>query len=90
MKILFAITTWISYALQGYVTADIIWNKYLSKRIKDTGKHILYELLLRAVIVLLTCKLLLLHKVKAKAKGITILILFQRQIFYLFIFFVFL
>ncbi|XP_037938181.1 proton-coupled amino acid transporter-like protein CG1139 [Teleopsis dalmanni] len=53
-KILFAITTWISYALQGYVTANIIWNKYLQKRIKDTNKHVLFELLVRAAIVLLT------------------------------------
>ncbi|XP_075162004.1 arcus [Haematobia irritans] len=53
-KILFAITTWISYALQGYVTADIVWNKYLSKRVKDSSKHALYELLVRALIVLLT------------------------------------
>uniref|UniRef100_T1PB60 Transmembrane amino acid transporter protein n=1 Tax=Musca domestica TaxID=7370 RepID=T1PB60_MUSDO len=53
-KILFAITTWISYALQGYVTADIIWNKYLSKRVKDTSKHVIYELLIRAMVVVLT------------------------------------
>ncbi|XP_023309199.2 proton-coupled amino acid transporter-like protein CG1139 [Lucilia cuprina] len=53
-KIMFAITTWISYALQGYVTADIIWHKYLSKRVKDTSKHVLFELLIRAGIVLLT------------------------------------
>lgn len=53
-KIIFAITTWITYALQGYVTADIIWNKYLLKRTKDTSKHVLYELLIRAVIVVLT------------------------------------
>ncbi|XP_036336993.1 proton-coupled amino acid transporter-like protein CG1139 [Rhagoletis pomonella] len=53
-KIIFAITTWMTYALQGYVTTDIIWNKYLSKRTKDTSKHVLYELLLRACIVILT------------------------------------
>ncbi|TMW51461.1 hypothetical protein DOY81_003432, partial [Sarcophaga bullata] len=53
-KIIFAITTWISYALQGYVTADIIWHKYLSRRVKDTSKHVLFELLTRAAIVLLT------------------------------------
>ncbi|XP_034109063.1 proton-coupled amino acid transporter-like protein CG1139 [Drosophila albomicans] len=54
VKIFFAITTYISYALQGYVTAHILWSKYLSKRIKDISKHTLYELLFRAVIVLLT------------------------------------
>ncbi|XP_004518973.1 proton-coupled amino acid transporter-like protein CG1139 [Ceratitis capitata] len=53
-KIIFAITTWITYALQGYVTADIIWNKYLSKRVKNKSRHVLYELLIRATIVLLT------------------------------------
>ena len=61
-KIIFAITTWISYALQGYVTADIIWHKYLSKRVKDTSKHVLFELLTRAGIVLLTCKLMTLYE----------------------------
>ncbi|ALC42872.1 CG1139 [Drosophila busckii] len=54
VKIFFAITTYISYALQGYVTANIVWGKYLSKRIKDTSKHTLFELLFRACIVLLT------------------------------------
>ncbi|KAM8710517.1 hypothetical protein ACLKA7_017177 [Drosophila subpalustris] len=54
VKIFFAITTYISYALQGYVTANILWSKYLSKRFKDVSKHTLYELIFRAVIVLLT------------------------------------
>ncbi|KAH8278304.1 hypothetical protein KR044_010803, partial [Drosophila immigrans] len=54
VKGFFAITTYISYALQGYVTAHILWSKYLSKRIKDASKHTLYELLFRALIVLLT------------------------------------
>ncbi|KAH8365862.1 hypothetical protein KR093_006694, partial [Drosophila rubida] len=54
VKGFFAITTYISYALQGYVTAHILWSKYLSKRFKDISKHTLYELIFRAVIVLLT------------------------------------
>jgi len=58
VKIFFAITTYISYALQGYVTAHILWSKYLSKRFKDVSKHTLYELIFRTIIVLLTCKLL--------------------------------
>ncbi|XP_067613238.1 proton-coupled amino acid transporter-like protein CG1139 [Eurosta solidaginis] len=53
-KIIFAITTWISYSLQGYVTADIVWNKYLSKRVKNISNHTLYELVIRTCIVLLT------------------------------------
>uniref|UniRef100_A0A1A9W7L0 Amino acid transporter transmembrane domain-containing protein n=1 Tax=Glossina brevipalpis TaxID=37001 RepID=A0A1A9W7L0_9MUSC len=53
-KIFFAITIWISYALQGYVTANILWNKYLRKRVKDAGKYVLFELLIRGAIVLLT------------------------------------
>lgn len=57
-KILFAITIWISYALQGYVTADILWNKYLVKKVKDTSKHLPLELSLRFSIVLLSCRLL--------------------------------
>ncbi|XP_030570511.1 proton-coupled amino acid transporter-like protein CG1139 [Drosophila novamexicana] len=54
VKIFFAITTYISYALQGYVTAHILWTKYLSKRIENTKKHAFYELCFRALIVLLT------------------------------------
>ncbi|XP_017139387.1 proton-coupled amino acid transporter-like protein CG1139 [Drosophila miranda] len=54
VKIFFAITTWISYALQGYVTAHILWGKYVSTRIKNTKRHSLYELIFRAIIVLLT------------------------------------
>ncbi|KAH8379992.1 hypothetical protein KR009_008422, partial [Drosophila setifemur] len=54
VKIFFAITTWISYALQGYVTAHILWGKYLVKHIKDPKKHTLFEMLFRAIIVLLT------------------------------------
>ncbi|EDW18292.2 proton-coupled amino acid transporter-like protein CG1139 [Drosophila mojavensis] len=54
VKIFFAITTYISYALQGYVTAHIVWNQFLSKRIANVKKHTLYELCFRAFIVLLT------------------------------------
>ncbi|EDX08900.1 proton-coupled amino acid transporter-like protein CG1139 [Drosophila simulans] len=53
VKVFFAITTWISYALQGYVTAHILWDKYLSKRFKET-RQTFYELVFRAIIVLLT------------------------------------
>lgn len=53
VKIFFAVTTYISYALQGYVTAHILWSKYLSKRFKES-KQTLYELLFRSLIVLLT------------------------------------
>ncbi|XP_062133044.1 proton-coupled amino acid transporter-like protein CG1139 isoform X1 [Drosophila sulfurigaster albostrigata] len=54
VKILFAVTTYISYALQGYVAANIIWNKYLIKHFPDESKHTRYELIMRAVIVILT------------------------------------
>lgn len=54
IKIFFAVTTLISYALQGYVTADIIWNHYLVKKLSEKSNLTLYELLIRAGIVLLT------------------------------------
>ncbi|KAH8274488.1 hypothetical protein KR018_006845, partial [Drosophila ironensis] len=54
VKIFFAVTTWISYALQGYVTAHILWDKYLVKHIKDPKKHNMFEIIFRALIVLLT------------------------------------
>lgn len=56
VKIFFAITTWISYALQGYVTAHILWDKYLVKHIRDPKKHAIFEMIFRAIIVLLTCE----------------------------------
>jgi len=55
VKVFFAITTWISYALQGYVTAHILWDKYLVKHFKES-RQTLYELIFRVIIVLLTCK----------------------------------
>ncbi|XP_055910080.1 proton-coupled amino acid transporter-like protein CG1139 [Eupeodes corollae] len=54
VKIFFAVTTLISYALQGYVTADIIWNHYLIKKTSEKSNLVLYELLVRACIVILT------------------------------------
>ncbi|KAH8278192.1 hypothetical protein KR044_001548, partial [Drosophila immigrans] len=53
-KVLFAVTTYISYSLQGYVTAHILWNKYLVHRITDESKHLRYEFLMRAIFVVLT------------------------------------
>lgn len=54
IKIFFAITTLISYALQGYVTADVIWNHNLIKKTTEKSNRVLYELLIRAGIVILT------------------------------------
>ncbi|XP_030373118.1 proton-coupled amino acid transporter-like protein CG1139 [Scaptodrosophila lebanonensis] len=54
VKLFFAITVWISYALQGYVTASIVWHKYLSRRINNKSLHLPYEMLFRLCIVLLT------------------------------------
>lgn len=54
--IIFAVATFISYGLQGYVPVAIIWGTYLSKRFENSPKKLHWELLVRILIVLATCK----------------------------------
>lgn len=56
MKIIFALATFISYGLQGYVPVAIIWGTYLSKRFENSPKKLHWELLCRICIVIATCK----------------------------------
>lgn len=56
MKIIFAVATFISYGLQGYVPVAIIWGTYLSKRFENSNKKLYWEFLTRVSIVLVTCK----------------------------------
>lgn len=56
VKIIFAVATFISYGLQGYVPVAIIWGTYLSKRFENSNKKLYWEFLTRVSIVLVTCK----------------------------------
>lgn len=51
---IFALATFISYGLQGYVPVSIIWGTYLSKRWEDSDNKIYYEFAVRIFIVLIT------------------------------------
>lgn len=58
VKIIFALATFISYGLQGYVPVAIIWGTYLSKRFENSNRKLQWELLVRILIVIATCKLI--------------------------------
>lgn len=55
VKLTFAFTIFITYALQAYVPVDIVWNTYLKKKVKKWDKVIM-EYVIRIFIVLLTCE----------------------------------
>lgn len=56
IRILFAVAIFISYGLQCYVPVDIIWNVYLVQKYKDSNNKFVYEMLVRIVVVIVTCK----------------------------------
>lgn len=45
-----------SHAIYCYVAIDIAWNQYLSKRLENSKRKLLWEYVLRTGIVFLTCK----------------------------------
>lgn len=57
IKIMFAIAIFITYALQGYVPVEIIWNTYLNHRIPEN--KLFWEYVLRTAVTLATCELFL-------------------------------
>lgn len=54
----FTVATFISYGLQCFVPVDIIWGNYLSKLFGKSRNILLWEYVVRIVIVLITCKLI--------------------------------
>lgn len=56
VMVIFAVATFISYGLQGYVPVAIIWGTYLSKRFENSERKLQWEILVRVLIVLATCK----------------------------------
>ncbi|CAO1305140.1 unnamed protein product [Diamesa hyperborea] len=53
-KVIFAFAIFISYALQCFVPVNIIWENYVSDKIKTSPKSSSYQLLLRVVITIIT------------------------------------
>lgn len=51
---IFALATFISYGLQGYVPVSIVWGTYLSKVWEESDYKIYYEFAVRILIVLIT------------------------------------
>lgn len=56
IKIMFAFAIFITYALQGYVPVEIIWNTYLDHRIEK--RKVFWEYVCRTLVTLVTCKLI--------------------------------
>lgn len=54
VQVLFAIAIFITYALQSYVPVEIIWNTYLKEKFEKSKYSLLYEYILRTVLVLVT------------------------------------
>ncbi|KAL0279968.1 UNVERIFIED_CONTAM: hypothetical protein PYX00_001406 [Menopon gallinae] len=54
VQILFAIAIFITYALQSYVPVEIIWNTYMKEKCEKSNHSLLYEYVLRTVLVLTT------------------------------------
>ncbi|EDO63439.1 AGAP009894-PA, partial [Anopheles gambiae str. PEST] len=54
IRVLFAIAIFISYGLQCYVPVDIIWNVYLVEKYRDSNNKLVYEMLVRIVVVITT------------------------------------
>lgn len=45
-----------SHALYIYVAIDILWNQYICKRLDNSNRKLLWEYVLRTVVVFITCK----------------------------------
>lgn len=46
----------ITHGIACYVAIDLVWNKYVVEHIKNDQHKLLWEYVLRTVIVLITCK----------------------------------
>ncbi|KAG4071463.1 hypothetical protein HA402_011617 [Bradysia odoriphaga] len=54
VRVMFALATFISYGLQGYVPVSIVWGTYLSKLCENSDYKIYYEFAVRLLLVLIT------------------------------------
>lgn len=56
VKILLAIAIFFTHPIQCYVAIDIIWNEYLSHHLEKYRFKLLWEYIVRTIIILLTCE----------------------------------
>lgn len=77
IKIAYAVSTIISYSLQGYCIIIITWTNFLKPKVKMVRKHFIYEMFLRNFIVVMSCMYLQIFETNPKditRKFITVLI----------------
>lgn len=56
VKLMLALAIYITHPLQMYVAVDITWNQYLGS-FKEQNKHpLIWDYVIRTVLVALTCK----------------------------------
>lgn len=56
VQILLAIAIFFTHPIQCYVAIDIAWNEYISSAINKYRFKMLWEYVVRTIIILLTCK----------------------------------
>lgn len=56
VKGMLAFGIFITHGIACYVAIDLVWNKYITNDIKNGQHKLLWEYVLRTVIVLITCK----------------------------------
>lgn len=59
VKAMLAFGIFITHGIACYVAIDLTWNKYVVERISSDRYKLLWEYVVRTVIVLITCKILL-------------------------------
>lgn len=58
--IIFAVSIFISYALQAYVPISILWGTYLIQKYENSDRKLLFEFATRLAVVIFTCKFIFL------------------------------
>lgn len=56
VQILLALAIYVTHALQCYVAVDIVWNEYISRKVRKDSRKIFWEYVVRTLLVLVTCK----------------------------------
>lgn len=56
VKGLLAFGIFITHGIACYVAIDLVWNKYIVNHFKNLQHKLLWEYVVRTVIVLITCK----------------------------------
>lgn len=56
VQCLLAFAIFITHGLACYVAIDILWNEYIGVRLLNSNHRLLWEYILRTLIVLVTCK----------------------------------